>query len=122
MVYARGMRSVLLILTLALAGCASQPVAEQVKDEPLQEYTLRGEIISLDNQAHIAKIKHEQIGDWMGPMTMEFPVKDEAEFGKLKQGTYVEGKLHVRGLDFWADSFREVPAPPPAAETPAETK
>lgn len=110
-----------LVGLLLLFGCASTPVGEQVKDEPLAEYKLRGEIISLDAQTSVVKIKHEDIVGYMGAMTMEFPVKDAAEFAKLKVGTYMEAKLFVRGLDFWVGSFTEVPAPAPQ-DTPTAAK
>lgn len=113
-VYPLGMRAIALVLTLALAGCASEPIAEKVKDEPLNEYVLRGEIMSLDPQTSVAKIKHEDIVGYMGAMTMEFPVKDAAEFAQLKPGAYVQGKLFVRGLDYWVGDLQ--PATPPAPD------
>ena len=37
-------------------------------------------------QGKIAAIKAGKIGDWMEAMTMEYPVKDQAEFDKLRTG------------------------------------
>ncbi|MEI9812253.1 MAG: copper-binding protein [Acidobacteriota bacterium] len=74
---------------LTLAGCSkSEPIAEKVKElkstEAAKQYDLHGEVLRVDPHGQIATIKHEAIGDWMGAMTMDFPVKDEADFAKLK--------------------------------------
>jgi Cu/Ag efflux protein CusF len=98
---------------LCLIACRSENSETTVlKEEPLRRYELKGEVLSLDNEGKIAKIKHEQIGDWMSPMTMDFPVKDEAEFAKLKAGEQIEGTVFVQGLSYWAGEFK--PASPPA--------
>jgi Cu/Ag efflux protein CusF len=100
------------VFCLLLAGCSkSGPVAESVpkagqgdpasKDEPLKKYELRGEVQRIDAQGHLATIKHEAIGDWMGAMTMEFPVKDDADFAKLKAGQPVQATVYVQGFSYW---------------------
>ena len=103
-----------IILLLALAACRNQPAetAKELKDEPLRTYELKGEVLKVDASGEVktATIRHEQIGDWMGPMTMEFPVLDAAQFAKLKEGQQVTGKVFVRGITFWAGDFQD-PAP-----------
>ena len=51
--------------------------------EETKKYELMGEVARLDIENKIATIKHQPIGDWMGAMTMDFPVKDAADFAKL---------------------------------------
>ena len=114
-----------LALLLTLVGCSSQSdTASGLKDdlkEPLKTYDLTGEILALDDSGtvKIAKIKHQAIGDWMGAMTMEFPVLEEDQFAKLKEGEKITGKVYVRGLTFWAGDFEEAPAEAAPEATPA---
>ena len=42
----------------------------------------------------------------MKAMTMEFPVKDEAEFAKLSEGAKFEAKVHVQDLDYWLTEIK----------------
>lgn len=107
------MRLVALVLVslMGLVGCAkNEPVAEsskQANQEPLKQYAIKGEVKSLDPQNKIAKIQHEQIGDWMGAMTMEFPVKDGADFDKLKEGQPVNATVYVQGLNYWVANVQD---------------
>ena len=116
------MRLILLcILILTLAGCASTPVAESRpettsnKDEPIRRYELNGQVLRLDTTGTIpiATIKHEAIGDWMGAMTMDFPVKDPADLAKMKVGAPVHGTVFVQGLRSWVGEVKDA-APAPA--------
>jgi Cu/Ag efflux protein CusF len=108
---------------LVLSGCSrSEPVAETLpahdaepykadKDtaEPLKQYPLNGEVVRVDTEAQVATIKHEQIGDWMGPMTMEFPVKDPADFAKLTAGKPVHATVNVQGFSYWVSGVQATP-------------
>ena len=100
------------VIILALAGCANQPVAESrpepksLKEEPLRRYELKGQIKRLDAKGKIATIQHEPIGDWMGAMTMDFPVKDPADLAKLKEGAPVNATVFVQGLDYWVGEVK----------------
>ena len=107
----------LCVLILTVAGCTSQPVAESrpepksLKAEPLRRYELKGQILRLDAQTKIATIKHEAIGDWMGAMTMDFPVKDPADLAKLKEGAPVNATLFVHGFEIWVGEVQDAAAP-----------
>lgn len=109
------MRLLAVLVLVTLTGCKkSEPVAETIEKtapQALQKYGLKGEVTRLDPENKIATIKHEAIGDWMGPMTMDFPVKDPADFAKLAPGQPVEGSVFVQGLDYWVG---EVKSPPGA--------
>ena len=98
-----------------LAGCQqTAPVAkEEAKDEPVKQYALHGEVLRLDTQGKIAAIKHEKIGDWMEAMTMEFPVKEQPEFDKLRAGEKINATVFVQGNSYWVGQIQEdsVPAP-----------
>ncbi len=99
-------------LLLILTACMkSEPIAEKkapkaAVEDPLKKYALKGEISRLDTENKIATIKHQPIGDWMGAMTMDFPVKDAADFAKLAPGKAVEGTVFVQGLDYWVGEVK----------------
>jgi|SRR5581483_2113982 len=111
------MRTLAAIALLALMSACQQPSAkEEAKNEPLKQYALHGEVLRLDPQGKIAAIKHEKIGDWMEAMTMEFPVKDPAEFDKLKTGETINATVNVQGNRYWVSNIQEAPAQAPASK------
>ena len=98
------------VFALFLAGCQRNPAAQ-----PVKEYQMQGEVVSLDPAAHLATVKAGKIEGWMDAMTMEYPVKDPQEFGKLKVGEKIQAKVLVQGTDFWLAGIAEAPADAPTA-------
>jgi Cu/Ag efflux protein CusF len=78
---------VILPALLMLAGCASKKAEKR--------YPMQGEIMALDASAHTATIAAGKIADWMEAMTMEYPVKPDAEFQKLHVGDRIEATVVV---------------------------
>jgi Cu/Ag efflux protein CusF len=103
-----------------LAGCQQANIkdeAKAAKDEPVRQYALHGEVLRLDAQGKIAAIKHEAIGDWMGPMTMEFPVKDAKEFETLRAGEKINATVFVQGdTNYWVGEIHEDTASAPVSK------
>jgi Cu/Ag efflux protein CusF len=100
-----------------LTSCRSTPeLTKQEKTEEPRRYALHGEILKLDDAGKIATIKHEAIGDWMGAMTMEFPVKDAKDYGELKVGAPVDATVFVQGTEYWVGEVRPVATPPAGAK------
>lgn len=87
------------VFPLLLISCQRNPSVQ-----PAKEYQMHGEVVSLDSAAHLATVKAGKIEGWMDAMTMEYPVKDPQEFGKLKVGTNIEAKVTVQGTDYWISS------------------
>jgi Cu/Ag efflux protein CusF len=100
-----------IVLFLLLAACQQASLKEQAKeeakDEPVKKYALHGEVLRLDTQGKIAAIKHEKIGDWMEAMTMEFPVKAQPEFDKLRAGERINATVFVQGNSYWVGEIQE---------------
>jgi Cu/Ag efflux protein CusF len=94
-----------LICALMLAGCQRNPAPQ-----PTKEYQMQGEVVSVDPAAQTATVKSGKIEGWMEAMTMEYPVKDKAEFSKLKAGEKIKAKILVQGTDYWISSINEEPA------------
>ncbi|MFY9726104.1 MAG: copper-binding protein, partial [Bryobacteraceae bacterium] len=75
-------RILLIAVPLALAACASRA---QVK-----RYPMEGDVKALDVSTKTATIDAGKIGDWMEAMTMDYPVKPDSEFAKLKVGDHIK--------------------------------
>jgi Cu/Ag efflux protein CusF len=104
-------------LFLLLAGCQqSTSIQEEAKDEAVKQYPMHGEVLRLDSQGKIAAIKAGKIGDWMEAMTMEYPVKDQAEFDKLHTGETINATVFVQGNSYWVGGIQEDTAPAPESK------
>jgi len=99
---------------LVLAAC-QQARVEEAKDQQVKQYPMQGEVLRLDPQGKIAAIKAGKIGDWMEAMTMEYPIKDQAEFDKLRAGETIDATVYVQGNSYWVGGIREASAPAPIA-------
>lgn len=97
-VFAGVMLAMLLFVPL---GCSQKGRATG----PVDRYELEGVVVRVDSKAKSATIKHEDIKNvqgkvWMAAMTMEFPVKEQADFAKLKEGILIKAALFQRPADF----------------------
>src|SRR4029078_9744908 len=87
------MRVVLVAILMVAAGC--RPA------EPVREYRLVGEIVSVDRKRNRVTLRHQDI-DWFMPgMTMPFPVRDVSLLNGRDAGELVEATLSVQGTDAW---------------------
>ena len=90
-------RRSVLTAPLLFVAC-SQP---RKPEAPIKRYPLRGEVKRLEPERMVAVIRHEAIEGWMEAMTMEFPVRDKAEFAKLREGEHIRATVEVQELDYW---------------------
>ena len=90
-------------LLLLLAGCASQPKVEE------KRYPMQGDVKALDASSHTATIAAGKIGDWMEAMTMEYPVKPDAEFQKLHVGDHIDATVVVSDLKYHVTEIKVTP-------------
>ena len=79
--------TIALLLALLLTACAPKNEAKR--------YPMQGDIKGLDASTKTAVIAAGKIGDWMEAMTMEYPVKPDAEFQKLHVGDHIEATVVV---------------------------
>lgn len=89
---------------LLLAACGAKHAEEAGKRYPMQ-----GDIKALDAAAKTATIDAGKIGDWMDAMTMEYPVKPDAEFQKLHAGDHIEATVVVNGSAYYVTDVKVVP-------------
>jgi Cu/Ag efflux protein CusF len=114
-----------LILTamLALAGCGTVgPGSDTAAGTAgasgasgataIKRYSMHGKIVSLDAQAKKARIDAGPIGDYMpSAMTMNYFVKDDAEFAKLSAGQTIDATVFVHGDDDpWIGEIKPSPS------------
>ena len=86
------------VCSLLLASCHKEE-----PPDPVKEYPVKGEVISVDPLHHTAKIKSEKIEGWMEAMTMEYPVKVNTDMQRLKPGVRFHATVyqHQRSLEYW---------------------
>ena len=87
------------LLFLLLAACAE-------KTEPAKRYPMQGEIKALDANAKTATIAAGKIGNWMEAMTMEYPVKPDAEFQKLHVGDKIDATVVVADVKYYVTDIQ----------------
>ena len=92
---------VLLALAMGLAACGQKVESKR--------YPMKGEVKALDANAKTATISAGKIGDWMEAMTMEYPVKPDAEFQKLHVGDKIEATVVVTDPAYYVTEIRITP-------------
>jgi Cu/Ag efflux protein CusF len=98
-------RAVFVVAALMLAGCASK---DQTQEQG-KRYSMQGEIKALDPAAKTANINAGKIEGWMEAMTMEYPVKPEAEFSKLHVGDRIQATVVVNDVKYYVTDVKVLP-------------
>jgi Cu/Ag efflux protein CusF len=73
----------------------------------IRHYPVHGKVISVDAANKKARIDAGPIGDWMGPMTMNYDIKDDAGLAQLKAGSEFDATVNVTpDDDFWLTDIK----------------
>ncbi len=73
----------------------------------IRTYPVHAKVLSVDAAAKKARLDAGAIGDWMGPMTMNYPIKDDAGLAQLKEGMEIDGTVNVDPDDnFWLTDIK----------------
>ena len=94
-----------LLFLLASAACGSND----------REYTLQGQILSIEPDRMQANIKHEEIKGFMAAMTMPYKVREAKEFANLQPGDLITSTLVVVSNDAYLKNVKKVGEAPLAA-------
>lgn len=81
------------LIAIALAACTAKP--------PAKRYPMEGTVKALDANTKTATIDAGKIDDWMEAMTMEYAVKPDAEFAKLKVGDHIKATVVVEDVKIY---------------------
>jgi len=92
-------RIFLIIPLLALFACGEKKVEAK-------RYPMQGEVKALDAGSKTATIAAGKIGDWMEAMTMEYPVKPDAEFQKLHVGDKIQATVVVEDVKYYVTDVK----------------
>jgi Cu/Ag efflux protein CusF len=91
--------------TVAPAAASGAPSASGAV--AIKRYPMHGKIIAV-NPDKTVRIEAGPLGDWMGAMTMNYTVKDDADRAKLTTGTVFDATVVVNGDDFWVADVNPV--------------
>ena len=86
-------------LLMLASSCGPRAAANE------KRYPFKGKVIAVDKAEHTATIDHEDITGYMGAMTMEFDVKDDAGLAKLEPGDQVTATLAVTDEQDWLENL-----------------
>ena len=92
-------RILLLSLAIFLVACGSKAPAAK-------RYPMEGEVKALDAQSKTATIAAGKIEGWMEAMTMEYPVKPDAEFEKLHIGDHIQATVVVQDPNYYVTDVK----------------
>ena len=73
------------------SGCSNQP------EQATRRLPVKGEVVYLYRDAQRVVIRHEAVPGWSPAALTEIPVRDEAEYRKLKVGQRVTATIVVGG-------------------------
>jgi Cu/Ag efflux protein CusF len=91
---------VALALSVTLTACGGTKTAEvRTIEGPTKSYDSHGTLTKIDSENGRVVLDHEQIGDWMEPMTMPFPVSDPEMLEGLETGKRYAFTVVVGGED-----------------------
>ncbi|MGA2039052.1 MAG: copper-binding protein [Bryobacteraceae bacterium] len=96
-------RILLAAMALLLAACASTA--------PGKRYPMEGDVKALDAATKTATIDAGKIGDWMEAMTMDYAVKPDSEFAKLKVGDHIKATVVVEDVKYYVTAITVVAKP-----------
>ena len=104
------------IFTLALvASACSRPASDR------REYTLQGQILSVQADRKEAVIRHEEIQGFMSAMTMPYNVVDAKEYANLAPGDLITASLIVEPTRAYLEKVKKVGSAPLEALAPSGT-
>ena len=101
---------ILLLLTTALGACRRNE----------RRYELKGKVVMVERDKHLATIAHEDVKGLMPAMTMPYKFKEKAELDAVKPGDIVGGTLVIVENDAYLTKVKRI-GEAPIEEAPPET-
>lgn len=116
------MRIYLLIIFVAFAATACQKSQTAPASAEAKRYPFKGKVVSVDKDKKKAKIDHAAIPDFMGAMTMDFPIREDWVWDNLTPGAEVRAELVVDSSadePYWLEKVGIVALPNPDQPAPS---
>jgi len=93
---------VLAIVLFQFLGC--QKPVEQLKASPdAKHYQLTGKVIGVDKSKNELTVAHDEIKDYMSPMTMQFKIKEDWVMKDINPGDFISATLVVDKDIYWLE-------------------
>ena len=92
-------RALVFSFLLLLIACGPKP-------PEAKRYPMEGTVKALDATSKTATIDAGKVGDWMEAMTMEYPVKPDAEFAKLHIGDKIQATVVVQDPTYYVTDIK----------------
>lgn len=91
-----------------MAAAAGAAVGCTRSKRPVQKFRLVGRVVKLTADRKTALIQHQKIEGWMEAMTMDFPVKSDAEWAKLREGAQITATVcyDAEGVSYWIEDIQ----------------
>ncbi len=108
------MRYMFLCLIILLSSCRTAETGTNPAE--VKRYPLKGKVVSVDKEKKKAKIAHEKISDFMEPMTMDFPIREDWIWDDLTPGSEIHAELVVDSSakdPYWLEKIGIVALPNP---------
>ena len=109
-------RTLIVTAVLTLVGCGPVGTGSDSSaggsgasgQTAIKRYPMHGKVLALMPADHKARIDAGPIGDWMPTaMTMNYLVKDDAEFAKLAAGETIDVTVFVKSDDdYWIGEIK----------------
>ena len=100
------------VVSLFAVSCGPKPSPSpppSATAQPTQQvFQVKGTIVELLPGEKSVRIKHEEIPDYMPPMTMPFEVRDTNELAGLEVGDRVSFRMTVTETDGWIDQIQKL--------------
>lgn len=94
------------VLPVILMLCGAHSRAQTAA--AVRAFDARGVVLEIKPGDQRVVIRHEAITNYMGAMTMPFPVKDTNVLAGLQRGDQVTFQLHVTDRESWVDHFEKI--------------
>ena len=104
--------TMMLAAALTVVGCGATPTADSPDDATgataTRTFEVKGVVKELHPEKLSAKIKHEEIPDYMPAMTMNLTVRDVKELAGLAAEDAITFRLNVTADSHWVDQVKKV--------------
>jgi protein SCO1/2 len=105
---------------LLFPACKTSQQQNTNTSDGAKHYNLKGKVVSVDRAAKKATIDHGDVPGYMGPMTMEFPVRADWVWDDLTPGSEIRAELVVDNANdkYWLENIGIISAPNPNQPAP----